>query len=478
MRRQRSAKILATLGPASSTPAILEKLFQEGADIFRLNFSHGSAADHKARVESIRAIERKFGRPIAILVDLQGPKLRVATFKGGSVVLKAGQMFRIDMADEPGDNTRVTVPHKEVFAALEEKQELLLNDGRIRLRVIDCGDDYADTKVITGGELSDRKGLNVPGAVLPLAALTAKDRKDLQLALECNVDWIGLSFIQRAEDVIELKKLVKGRAGIIAKLEKPAAIAHLDEIIRLSDAVMVARGDLGVEMPPEDVPAVQKQIIRACHLAGTPVIVATQMLESMIHAPAPTRAEASDVATAIYDGADAVMLSAETAVGDYPMLAVAMMDRIIKRVERDPYYRRMMEANQAQPEATEPDAISAAARQIAHTVSAAAIVTYTTSGSTTMRTARERPDVPILGLTSRIETARRLCLVWGVHAVQTADVRTFSSMVDKATRIAAQEKFARHGQRIVVTAGVPFGTPGGTNVLRIATVDTHRKSED
>jgi len=318
----------------------------------------------------------------------------------------------------------------------------------------------------------------VPGVVLPLAALTQKDRKDLALGLELGVDWVGLSFVQRPEDVVELRRLVKDRAGIIAKLEKPSAIEHLDEIIRLSDAVMVARGDLGVEMPPEDVPAVQKRIIRACHEAGTPVVVATQMLESMIHAPAPTRAEASDVATAIYDGADAVMLSAETAVGEYPAQAVAMMDRIIKRVEQDPHYRRMMDAAQPGPESTKSDAVAAAARQIAHTISAAAIVTYTTSGSTSIRAARARPEVPILGLTSRIGTARRLCMVWGVHAVHTADVRNFSTMVEKAGRIAAQENFARHGQDVVVTAGVPFGHPGGTNVLRIATVDTHRKSED
>ena len=478
MRRQRRAKILVTLGPASSTPLILEKLFLEGADIFRLNFSHGSAEDHRARFESIRAIERKYNRPIAILVDLQGPKLRIGTFKDGPIALKAGQVFRLDMSPAPGDIARVTLPHKEVFAALAPKQDVLLNDGNIRLRIKECGADFAITKVITGGELSDRKGLNVPGAVLPLAALTAKDRKDLQLALELGADWIGLSFIQRPEDVIEARKLVKGRAGIIAKLEKPAAIIHLDEIIRLSDAVMVARGDLGVELPTEEVPPVQKQIIRACQKAGTPVVVATQMLESMVHAPAPTRAEASDVATAIYDGADAVMLSAETAVGEYPQESVAMMDRIIKRVEADPFYRHLMDVNQPPPDATKADAVSAAAAQIAHTISAAAIVTYTTSGRTTIRAARERPEVPILGLTSRIETARRLCMVWGVHAVHTADVRSFSSMVEKAVRISGQEKFAKPGQDIVITAGVPFGTPGGTNVIRIATVDVHFRGED
>ena len=478
MRRFRNAKIIATLGPATSSPAVLEKLFLAGADIFRLNFSHGSIEDHRARVDAIRAIEAKHGRPIAILMDLQGPKLRVGTFAKGPITLKAGQAFRLDMDKTPGDASRVGLPHKEVFAALAPKQDLLINDGKIRLRVVKCGLDFAETKVVTGGEISDRKGLNVPDAELPLAAMTPKDKIDLQNGLKLGVDWIGLSFVQRPKDIEDVRKIVKGRAGICAKLEKPAAIAHLDAIIKLADAVMVARGDLGVEMLPEEVPILQRRIVRACHKAGTPVVVATQMLESMISSPAPTRAEASDVATAVYDGADAVMLSAETAIGEYPILAVEMMHRIIKQVEADPLSRRFIDADRPEPEPDSSDAISAAARQSAQTLSASAIVTYTTSGTTSMRAARERPTVPILGLTSLMSTARKLALVWGVHPVHTADVRNFATMVEKAARIAAAEGFAKNGQRLIVTAGVPFGTPGGTNVLRIVKVGGSRFEKD
>ena len=467
MRRRRNAKIIATLGPAAQTPRQIETLHLKGADVFRINFSHGHHDEIKELIEGIRAIERKHGRPIAILTDLQGPKLRIGTFVNGEVTLKTGAKFRLDMSKVKGDENRVCLPHREVFSALKKKHDILLDDGRVRLRVESKGRNYAETRVITGGILSDHKGVNVPGTVLAVKALTPKDRRDLRFALANGADWIGLSFIQRAEDVAEVRRIVKGRAGIMAKLEKPLAITELDEILTLADAVMVARGDLGVEMPPEDVPSVQKHVIRLCRDAGKPVIVATQMLESMIHAPAPTRAEASDVATAIYDGADAVMLSAETAVGDHGPAAVTMMNRIIRRVERDPYLQSIFEASRAQAMATDADAITAAASTIAHTISAAAIVTYTTSGSTTLRAARQRPDVPVVCLTGSRDTARRMALVWGVHAVVTGDVHTFDEMVRRAARIAGREGFARKGQKVVVTAGVPFGTPGATNVLRI-----------
>jgi pyruvate kinase len=405
------------------------------------------------------------------MMDLQGPKLRVGALVGGSAELKAGKSFRLDMAPTPGDAQRAPLPHPEIFKALSPGVDLLLDDGKLRLRVESCGADFADTTVVTGGRLSDRKGVNVPGAVLPISALTDKDRQDLQFGLDLGVDWVALSFVQRPEDVAEARRLIAGRAAVLVKLEKPAAIERLQELIELADAVMVARGDLGVEMPPEDVPPLQKRIIAACREAGKPVVVATQMLDSMVHAPAPTRAEASDVATAVYDGADAVMLSAETASGDYPLDAVSMMDRIVRRVEQDPYYRRVINAQNPEPEATAADAISAAAAQVAHTLSAAAIVTYTTSGSTTLRAARERPEVPVLCLTERIETARRLALCWGTHCVQTKDVSSFSEMVEKACSIAREQGIAEKGQRLVVTAGVPFGTPGSTNVLRIAWVE-------
>ncbi len=470
MIRKRKAKIVATLGPASSSRKQIETLFRKGADVFRLNCSHGTHKDLKALVDIIRDLETRFSRPIAILVDLQGPKLRIGTFAKGKVTLKTGDHFRLDMSKAAGDAKRVNLPHKEVFAALKPKTELLLDDGRIRLRVLKAGKDYAETRVVTGGPLSDHKGLNVPNTLLALGALTPKDRKDLRFALSAGADWIGLSFIQRPEDVIELRELVKGRAGIVAKLEKPSAITSLEKIVALTDAVMVARGDLGVEMPPEDVPTVQKKIIRCCRELGKPVIVATQMLESMIDAPAPTRAEASDVATAIYDGADAVMLSAETAVGKYGPEAVAIMDRIIRKVEGDSHYRLALNAGHVDTQPNDSDAITAGASTVGHSISAAAIVTYTTSGSTTYRAARQRPDMPILSLTNKRATARRMALVWGVHAATTGDIRTFSQMVLRAATIAEREGLARPGQKLVVTAGVPFGTPGRTNVLRIHTV--------
>ena len=472
MRRQRSAKIVATLGPASSAPETINALFRAGVDVFRLNFSHGEREDHRTRFETIRALEKESGRPIGILADMQGPKLRLGTFADGRVRLQAGKHFRLDLEKEPGNIERAPLPHPEIFAALEPGTEILLNDGNVRLKVESCGESFAETVVVTGGDLSDRKGVNVPNAVLPLTALTPKDRADLAFALEMGADWIALSFVQRPEDVAEARKLIAGHAGVMVKLEKPAAVRRLGEIIELSDGLMVARGDLGVEMPPEDVPPVQRQIVHACRVAGKPVVVATQMLESMVHAPVPTRAEASDVATAVYEGADAVMLSAETAAGEYPLEAVTIMDRIIRRVQADPLYDASLHAGtNAEPDHTPSDAISAAARQVAHTIGAAAIVSYTTSGATALRAARERPGAPILALTSSLHTARRLALVWGLHCVHTRDVTNFSDMVNRATRITHREGFADRGQRVVITAGVPFGTPGATNVLRIAWIE-------
>jgi len=450
---------------------MITALFEAGADVFRLNFSHGNHDDHKRRFETIRAIEERFERPIGILLDLQGPKLRVGEFKDGKILLKQGGKFRLDLDEGPGDETRAPLHHPEIFKALEPATALLLDDGNIRLKVIDCGEDFAETEVVTGGVLSNHKGVNVPSALLEVSSLTEKDIEDLRFGLDLGVDWVALSFVQRPGDIAEARKLIAGRAGVMSKLEKPLALEHLDEIVNLSDAVMVARGDLGVEVPPEEVPTLQKRIVFACRAAGKPVVVATQMLESMVKAPTPTRAEASDVATAIYDGADAVMLSAETAVGDYPVEAVTMMDRIVHKVEIDPHYRKMMEAYRYAPEATAADAITAAARQVAHTISASVIVTFSSTGSTTLRCARERPVVPVLSLTPRANTARKMALAWGVHSVQTEDLKTFRDMVVKAIRIAKSQGFADVGDPLVITAGVPFGTPGATNILRIAWVE-------
>ncbi len=470
MRRARFAKIVATLGPASSSREQLRALFEAGADVFRLNFSHGTQDDHKQRVDLLRALEKEYKHPIAILMDLQGPKLRLGAMAKGPIDLKKGQKLRFDMDKTPGTTKRVPLPHPEIFKAAQPGGILLIDDGKVRLRIEAHTEVTIDAVVEVAGPISDRKGVNLPNLVLPLSPMTEKDHKDLAYGLSLGVDWVALSFVQRAHDIAELKKLVAGRAAVMAKLEKPAAIEHLDEIIEQSDGIMVARGDLGVEMPPEAVPPLQKRILAACRIAGKPAIVATQMLESMVHSPAPTRAEASDVATAVYDGADAVMLSAESASGDYPVEAVTIMDRILKSVEADPLYRRLMNAGRHDPEANTADAISAAARQCAHTLSAAAIVTYTSTGSTTLRAARERPDVRILCLTPNLNTARRMSLTWGVHAVHGEDAHNFADMVQRAVRVARKEELAKPGERLVITAGVPFGTPGATNILRIAYV--------
>lgn len=477
MRRDRNSKIIATLGPASSSPERIRELFEAGADVFRLNFSHDIHEEHRRRLYYIRELERMTGRPIGVIMDLQGPKLRLGRFKGGSVTLKPGQRFRLDLSKRLGTKSRAPLPHPEVFEALAKGGDLLLDDGRVRLRVGKCGKDFAETEVVVGGTLSNHKGVNVPDAVIALSALTDKDRRDLEFGLDMGVDWIALSFVQRPEDITEVKRMVERDAAILTKIEKPHAVDRLHEILELSDAIMVARGDLGVEAPPEQVPIVQKRIIRACREAGKPVVVATQMLDSMIHSPTPTRAEASDVATAVYDGADAVMLSAETAVGDYPVEAVRMMDRILVRVEKDPAYRTIMDASHPERRAATPDAISAAAAQVADTLSAAAIVTYTSSGATARRAARERPAVPVLGLTAERRTARQLSLVWGVHCVHTTDIQSFFDMVEKAGRVARAEGFAQVGDRIVITAGVPFGQSGTTNILRVARITENLEEE-
>ncbi|ESR23101.1 pyruvate kinase [Lutibaculum baratangense] len=468
--RARRTKIVATLGPASQSREMLERLFDAGVDVFRINMSHTSHEFLRELHGRIRAVEHAKNRPIGILADLQGPKLRLGTFASGETVLEVGQTFRLDQSEEPGDNSRVGVPMRAIFDALEVGHMVLLNDGRVRIEVTETGPDHVEGIVRVGGRISDRKGINLPDTVLPIPALTEKDRNDLEAALNIGVDWIALSFVQRPEDVAEARKITRGRASIMVKMEKPAAIERLDEILELSDSLMVARGDLGVELPLERVPGLQKRLTRACRYAGKPVVVATQMLESMISAPVPTRAEVSDVATAVFEGADAVMLSAESAVGEFPVEAVTMMDSIARHVESDANYRGIIHAQRATPEATGADAISAAARSAAETLNLAAVVCWTSSGATALRSARERPLRAIVALTPNVSTARRLAVVWGVHCVLTDDARDESDMVRRACRILFQEKVARIGDRVIIMAGVPFGTPGATNMLRIAFV--------
>ena len=469
-RRARRAKILATLGPAARGRERVAALCDAGADAFRLNFSHGDHEGMAALHAAVREVEADAGRPLAIVADLQGPKLRIGAFAGGEARLEAGTRFRLDDSGEDGDGRRVALPHREVFAALRPGMDLLLDDGRVRLRVVEAGPGGAETRVVVGGALSDRKGVNVPGAELPVRALTPKDRRDLAFAVALGVDWLALSFVQRAADIAEARRLAGPGVALMAKIEKPAAVERFAEILELADGIMVARGDLGVEMRPEQVPSIQKQIVRAAREAGKPVVEATQMLDSMIRAPEPTRAEASDVATAVYDGGDAVMLSAETASGAWPVEAVSMMRRIVERVEEDPLHARMLEAAHTAPAPTAADALSAAARQVAHTVGAAAIVTYTQSGATALRASRERPDIPILCLTPMRAMARRLALAWGVRCIHGDDARDFHDMVARACRAAALRGYAAEGDRLVIVAGVPFGTPGATNLLHIAYV--------
>ena len=468
--RQRRVKVLATIGPASANVEMIRRLFDAGADVFRINMSHATHDEARALHRMIRRVEAETGRPIGVLGDLQGPKLRIGDIAGGAVELLQGAEFTLDQDEAEGDLRRVFLPHRHIFESVKVGQPLLLDDGKLHLRVIQVDPSRIVTEVEVGGSLASRKGISLPVTILPIGALTDKDRHDLEFAAELGVDWLALSFVQRVDDVAEARKLTRGRAAIMAKIEKPSAVEDFDHILEMSDGIMIARGDLGVEMPVEQVPGIQKRITWAARQAGKPVVVATQMLESMIQAPVPTRAEVSDVATAVYDGADAIMLSAESAVGAYPEQAVATMDKIAQQVEREPHYAAIMHSGDAKAEATSADAISAAARSVAETLKLAAIICYSASGATGQRVARERPKQPILGLTPIASTSRRLALVWGLHCVLTHEPSDLDEMIDRACRIAFQQGFARPGQRILVICGVPLGTPGATNMLRVAFV--------
>ncbi len=471
MRRHRSVKVVATLGPASSDYDTIKELYMAGADVFRLNMSHGSHGQVKIWHETIRMVERDVQRPIAILADLQGPKLRVGSFAGGKAELKANDLFRLDMSDNKGDAKRVQLRHKEIYSVLKPGSSILINDGKIRLEVIEGGANYLNCKVVVGGTISNNKGVNIPDTELPLKALSSKDKGDLEFVCNLGVDWLALSFVQRAEDVEEAIKLIKGRAAVMSKIEKPTAVKNFDSILKVSDGIMVARGDLGVELPVQNIPPIQKQLIRKCREFAKPVIVATQMLESMIDSPIPTRAEVSDVATAIYEGADAVMLSAESAAGHFPIEAVTTMDSIAIEVENDPNHRVILAAQREGKKQSIADAIVSAAREISETTEIKAICCFSQSGTTALLVARERPHVPIIAMTSLINTARRLCLTWGAHSVMTEELDRFKMAVVNASRAAIKYKFADKKDYIVVTAGVPFNVPGSTNILRVAPCD-------
>lgn len=471
MKRNRQTKIVGTLGPASSSKEMIEKLFDAGVDVFRLNFSHGSHEDHAERIKFIREVSEEKGKPIGVIGDLQGPKLRVGKFKNGSIALEKGMKLRFDLDKTEGDEKRVNLPHPEVISALKAGDEILLDDGKVRVRVENKGKDFLDVEVETGVKLSNNKGFNVPGVILPIEALTEKDKADLEAALDMGVDWIAQSFVQKPDDVILAKNMIESRAKLMIKLEKPSALDFLHEMIAIADGVMLARGDLGVEIPPEKVPSVQKRVVKAVRFAGKPVVVATQMLESMIENARPTRAEASDVATAVYDGTDAVMLSAETAAGDYPIEAVTIMDRICETTEHDPLYRKIMEANHPESSDDVGDAITVAAGEVAKTINASCITTFTSSGSTTLRAARHRPSMPILCLTTSKQVANQLCVSYGVHTAHVEYVKDFKEAVAAGIKCAKEQKMAKLGETLVITAGVPFGVPGTTNNLRVAEVE-------
>ncbi len=465
--RPRNCKIVATLGPVSDPPERIKSLFDAGADAFRLNFSHGEQSEHSRRIETVRSIESDIGRPIPIIADLQGPKIRVGQFPDGEVRLDVGKIVELEVSDSSSSADTIPIPHAELLDVLQTDDVIKLDDGRLQLTVVAKTKNKTKARVDFGGVLSNRKGVNVQGRSLPISALTDKDRADLDFAIDSKVDFVALSFVQRAEDVSEARALIDERAAILVKVEKPAALDNLDEIIELADVIMVARGDLGVELSLEQVPVAQRRIIKRCRDAGKPVIVATQMLESMISAPAPTRAEASDVATAVYQGADAVMLSAESAVGRHPQTAVAMMDRLIRAVEDDPdHWSRLFDRSQ-RTETTLADAISHSARDIAELLDCQAILAFTKTGSTAIRVSRERPHCKVLGLTPNLQTARQLSLAWGLHSVVTDDISSFQEMVARADIISRQEAGLEQGDLVIVTAGIPFGRPGTTNTLKI-----------
>ncbi len=470
MKRDRRAKIVATLGPASAAPELMRQLIDAGVDVFRLNFSHGTREEHARHFETIRKLEKELARPVGILQDLQGPKIRIGRLADGPVHLAPDETVTFSLQGEGRGKDDIPLPHKEIFEAISPGDRILIDDGRLRLEASECNDESLRARVIYGGELSDNKGVNLPDTVLPLSPLTDKDKSDLAYGLELGIDWVALSFVQRPSDVLEAREIIGGRAGIMTKIEKPAALAGIHDIVKLSDAVMVARGDLGVEVPPEDVPGHQKELVRVCRLSGKPVVIATQMLDSMMHAPAPTRAEASDVATAIYDGADAVMLSGETAVGDYPLEAVTFMDRIIRRTENHSDYRSIITALEPTLEPSVQHAVSAAAADVAATIGATAIVAFTSSGATALRIARQRPSVPILVVTTDARIVHRVALLWGAHGALSPQIESFREMVDIATARAIEEGFAKKGDRLVIVAGVPFGVAGSTNNLRVVEV--------
>jgi pyruvate kinase len=463
----RHSKIVCTIGPASRSAKIVERLTSAGMDVARLNFSHSTHADHAQSIALIRAAAIKHEKPIAILADLQGPKIRTGPLAGGSpVLLRAGQRFVITTARVLGDSTRVSTVFRPLPREVHRGDRILLSDGLIELRVEQVRGQEVICEVVNGGALGEHKGINLPGIQLRVPALTPKDRADLVFALKHGANYIAVSFVRRPEDVVLAKTLIR-RAGkdtpVIAKLEKPEAIENLDAILRVADGVMVARGDLGVEMSPERVPVVQKMIINRARQARRPVITATQMLESMTENPRPTRAEASDVANAVFDGSDAVMLSAETASGKYPVEAVNMMARIIEDAEANIVeFSRPSPQEKLKVAETVAELVCHASRELHMRL----IVVFTHSGFTARLVSRYRPLVPIVAFSPEADTRRRMALIWGVCPRNIPDVRKVDGLAEVAEKRLLEEKLARKGDVIGIVAGTPMGIRGTTNFMK------------
>ncbi len=471
MKTKKSCKIVATLGPASDTPGKIRSLAETGVDAFRLNFSHGNHDDHLKSLQNVRAAETATGKSLPAIADMQGPKIRVGVVNNNQQMLRYNEKVTLVCTDTAAEDGVLPIPHQELFDALKPGDIMMLDDGLVRLTLTESDGKSATARVDVPGKLTNKKGINIPGRRLPIAALTEKDHIDLAFALENDVDYIALSFVQTAEDVAAARKIIGSKAGIISKIEKPSALEELEGIVAMSDAVMVARGDLGVELPLEQVPIAQRRIIRHGRRAGKPVIVATQMLQSMVDSPTPTRAEASDTASAVYLGADAVMLSAESAVGLHPEATVAIMARIIEAVENDEFYWDEIYKGLGNAEANGPGAIAASARHTVDLLGCKAVLASTKTGGTAFAVSRERPRASILGITPDPAAARRISLAWGVEAVVKPDYATFEELTAHAREIATDHTDAKPGDTILLTAGIPMGLEGGTNLMKVIQVE-------
>ena len=470
IKNYRKTKILATIGPSSEKITKIEKLISSGVDAFRINCSHTTESQFESYIKNIRKVEKKLKKPIGILIDLQGPKLRIGEIEN-NIPLKRGQKLLFINSKKSSKSNEVPLPEEKVFKSIKVNHPIFIDDGKIKLKVLKVYKNIIETKVLLEGVLKSKKGINLPETVLKNSALTSKDKKNVKKGIELGVDWIALSFIQSPEDIKDLRKICKKNVSIMAKIEKPTALNHINKITELADGLMIARGDLGVELPIQDVPSWQKRIIREARMQGKPVVVSTQMLESMITSKTPTRAEVSDVATAVFEGSDAVMLSAESAIGDNPELAVKMMDKIAHSVEKNPNYSSILSAQLEETPDSTPDAIATAARSLASELNSPIIVCYTESGSTGIKVSRVRPKQMILTVTPIIKTARKLTLVWGVKCIVQKDANNLEQMIRMTKAYSKKEKIIKIGEKMVITAGLPLKKLGTTNLIRVIKVD-------